>query len=91
MGPGRNWSEWIFRGRMTSGWPGEYALERFLCILFQATHQDQGVMTLNKHTLCPNEWIRRVAVISAKKHKRQRRKRQSVTAKREKSQTQKFV
>ena len=29
----------------------------------------------------------RVAVISAKKHKRQRRKRQSVTAKREKSQT----
>ena len=30
----------------------------------------------------------RVAVISAKNHKRQRRKRQSVTAKREKSQTQ---
>jgi len=29
----------------------------------------------------------RVAVISAKNHKRQRRKRQSVTAKREKSQT----
>jgi len=28
---------------------------------------------------------------SAKNHKRQRRKRQSVTAKREKSQTQKFV
>ena len=33
----------------------------------------------------------RVAVISAKKHKRQRRKRQSVTAKREKSQTPKFM
>ena len=32
-----------------------------------------------------------VAVISAKKHKRQRRKRQSVTAKREKSQTPKFI
>ena len=30
----------------------------------------------------------RVAVISAKNHKRQRRKRQSVTANREKSQTQ---
>jgi len=34
---------------------------------------------------------KRAAVISAKKHKRQRRKRQSVTAKREKSQTPKFV
>jgi len=33
----------------------------------------------------------RVAVTSAKKHKRQRRKRQSVTAKREKSQTPKFL
>jgi len=33
----------------------------------------------------------RVAVISAKKHKRQRRKRQSVNAKREKSQTPKFL
>jgi len=33
----------------------------------------------------------RVAVISAKNHKRQRRQRQSVTAKREKSQTPKFV
>jgi len=32
-----------------------------------------------------------VAVLSAKNHKRQRRKRQSVTAKREKSQTPKFV
>ena len=32
-----------------------------------------------------------VAVISAKKHKRQRHKRQSVTAKREKSQTPKFL
>jgi len=33
----------------------------------------------------------RVAVISAKNHKRQRRKRQSVTAKREKSQTPKLL
>jgi len=33
----------------------------------------------------------RVAVISAKNHKRQRRKRQSVTAKREKSQTPKIL
>jgi len=32
-----------------------------------------------------------VAVISAKKHKHQRRKRQSVTAKREKSRTPKFL
>ena len=32
----------------------------------------------------------RVAVISAKNHKRQRRRRQSVTAKREKSQTPRF-
>jgi len=32
-----------------------------------------------------------VAVISAKNHKRQRRKRQSVTAKREKSQTPKVL
>ena len=34
---------------------------------------------------------RRVAVIGAKNHKRQRRKRQSVTAKREKSQTPNFL
>jgi len=34
---------------------------------------------------------RRVAVISAKNHKRQGRKRQSVTAKREKSQTPKVL
>jgi len=33
----------------------------------------------------------RVAVISAKKHKRQRHKRQSVNAKGEKSQTPKFL
>jgi len=33
----------------------------------------------------------RVAAIGAKNHKRQRRKRQSVTAKREKSQTPKFL
>jgi len=35
--------------------------------------------------------VERVAVISAKNHKRQRRKRQSVTAKREKSQTPKVL
>jgi len=39
----------------------------------------------------PYRCLRRVAVISAKKHKRQRRKRQSVTAKREKSQTPKVL
>jgi len=38
---------------------------------------------------CEEFW--RVAVISAKTHKRQRRKRQSVTAKREKSQTPKVL
>jgi len=37
-----------------------------------------------------NKWVIRVAVINAKNHKRQRRKRQSVTANREKSQTPKF-
>jgi len=37
------------------------------------------------------ECYRRGAFDSAKNHKRQRRKRQSVTAKREKSQTPKFV
>jgi len=36
-------------------------------------------------------WQKRVAVISAKNHKRQRRKRQCVTAKREKSQTPKVL
>ena len=35
--------------------------------------------------------VGRVAIISAKNHKRQRRKRQSVTAKREKSQTPKVL
>jgi len=38
-----------------------------------------------------NKVLRRVVFISAKNHKRQRRKRQSVTAKREKSQTPKFL
>ena len=36
-------------------------------------------------------WWKRVAVTSAKNHERQRRKRQSVTAKREKSQTPKVL
>jgi len=38
-----------------------------------------------------HNYFYRVAVISAKNHKRQRRKRQSVTAKREKSQTPKVL
>jgi len=38
-----------------------------------------------------NKSKNRVAAISAKKHKRQRRKRQSVTAKREKSQAPKVL
>jgi len=44
--------------------------------------------------LSPTSWLRsktRGSFNSAKNHKRQRRKRQSVTAKREKSQTPKFV
>ena len=36
-------------------------------------------------------WFKRKALDSAKNRKRQRRKRQSVTAKREKSRTPKFV
>jgi len=43
------------------------------------------------HSLPPRSGIMRVAVISAKNHKRQRRKRQSVTAEREKSQTPKVL
>jgi len=42
-------------------------------------------------TLSPLRDTLRVAVISAKNHKRQRRKRQNVTAKREKSQTPKVL
>jgi len=42
-------------------------------------------------TFAPKTGMERVAVISAKNHKRQRRKGQSVTAKREKSQTPKFL
>ena len=47
-----------------------------------------------EHLKCIQEFLRAlkwVAVISAKNHKRQRRKRQSVTAKREKSQTPKVL
>jgi len=43
------------------------------------------------HLLTQNRWAYRGAFDSAKNHKRQGRKRQSVTAKREKSQTPKFV
>ena len=42
-------------------------------------------------TFIPKKSVGRGAFDSAKNHKRQRRKRQSVTAKREKSQTLKFV
>jgi len=48
------------------------------------------VMLLRKFAiLCRYYGIDGVAVLSAKNHKRQRRKRQSVTAKREKSRTPK--
>jgi len=50
---------------------------------FAAKFIDTGIVSLNKNN--------GVAVISAKKPKRQRRKRQSVTAKREKSQTPQFL
>ena len=49
------------------------------------------VLPLVMKSLPPESGFRRVAVISAKNHKRQRRKRQSVTAKREKSQTPKIL
>jgi len=44
-----------------------------------------------RQELCIDKKFDRVAVISAKNHKRQRRKRQSVTAKREKSKTPKVL
>jgi len=47
---------------------------------------------LEQHTIHTSTHVQiRGAFDSAKNHKRQRRKRQSVTAKREKSQTPKFV
>ena len=44
-----------------------------------------------QETTFPKRSFPQVAVITAKNHKRQRRKRQSVTAKREKSQTPKVL
>jgi len=46
-------------------------------------------LNTRKNIVGVGPWVG-VAVISAKNHKRQRRKRQSVTTKREKSQTPKF-
>jgi len=57
---------------------------KYLKILFSPTPKP---VSFNRDTLC----VRGVAVISAKNHKRQRRKRQSVTPKREKSQTPKVL
>jgi len=46
---------------------------------------------MNEVDVLYDRFAERVAVISAKNHKRQRRKRQSETAKREKSQTPKVL
>ena len=46
---------------------------------------------VKEYTYAWKDWKGGVAVISAKNHKHQRRKRQSVTVKREKSQTPKFL
>ena len=57
------------------------------CVVQQRFLVTANVGGYLKRCLCSN----RVAVISAKNHKRQRRKRQPVTAKREKSQTPKVL
>ena len=54
--------------------------------LSQSEERSKDVSKAGSHSVAS-----RVAVISAKNHKRQRRKRQSVTAKREKSQTPKVL
>ena len=55
-------------------------------------HQSQdAVITVVDWWSSKYEMDKRAAVISAKNHKRQRRKRQSVNAKREKSQSPKFL
>jgi len=56
--------------------------------IFQPWHVDSYSGKLFQYVL---SLFLRVAVISAQTHKRQRRERQSVTAKREKSQTPKFL
>ena len=69
-----------FQGRVRKRHPRMF----YLCL----TH---GALIREKDGI-PFEWCsRRVAVISAKNHERQRRKRQSVTAKRKKSQTPKVL
>ena len=50
---------------------------------------NKNLLSFNKFFLIYS--LLRVAVISAKNHKHQRRKRQSATAKQEKSQTPKFL
>ena len=59
--------------------------------LLQRTRELWGTTWLDKQNLHQDCRFIRGAFDSAKNHKRQRRKRQSVTAKREKSQTPKFV
>ena len=67
--------------------------------LDQTRHRSSTQVCHNNSLLDPSQtisavancWFSRVAVTSAKNHKRQRRKRQSVTAKREKSQTPKVL
>ena len=54
-------------------------------------HFTGGSEAKHKRSHVLNPRVERVAVICAKNHKRQRRKRQSVTAKREKSQTPKVL
>jgi len=77
-------SSLVERRKRRGAWPEEVRLgAQCLASLSQRTaHCNQKSTHL---------WKCRVAVISAKKHKRQRRKRQSVNAKREKSQTPKFI
>jgi len=55
-----------------------------------AEHKSCKIQTLNYSENTHSRGIR-VAVISAKNHKHQRRKRQSITAKQEKSQTPEFL
>jgi len=88
-------SERTFCVRIFQGWVTEL---KFFIYSFQRSRD--GALYFNLYTTFPNEicknlceknTCKRVAFDSAKNHKRQRRKRQSVTAKQEKSQTPKFV
>jgi len=61
----------------------------YQCLLYTGYHELSPLGEIfNEMIACA---LKRGAFDSAKNHKRQRRKRQSVTAKREKSQTPKFV